>query len=635
MRTWIPCALLCGAALGQAPSVAHTLYQKIAPSVLVLEVHSAAGEVIALGSGFVISEGRVVTNAHVCNAGEVYVEVGPAKIPAQPEAKDVVNDLCILKVGAELGSKPLSLAAADPSPGDTIYVLGNPEGLSRTISSGLVSAVRTLDGKPAIQISAAISHGSSGSPVLNSEGEVVGVVSSMLSEGQNLNFAVPVRLLNELLTGGGTSPGFQALLAAAAKLDQRVQTDTFSSDPASPFIQDYKTLDGAYLKALAAAGSNYADVHTVYLKSPIASEAKLKAASAEVGLRDNADSESDLASALDGPQSYAAALAAVNRAVAMSTSPGANLYALQGEILNDNKEWNAADAAFRRARAISPQPSDPGYVPKLLRGLTLADYHLGRYAESNAWFQSLAAAGHAIAFDWEQQAQRLVGESDWADAAAAYQQAATLADQGSPAFYPAYSLWQSTATSFQVATQPDAELAAARHCVGDGTGKQDASVSVAACYVDIAEVLNSRAVYGAALQEANQAVALDPTYAWAYDEQAVADEGLQQYQDGITAEQTALSLSDGKFADMHFRLGNLYFDQQDWQQAGESFQQAAQIDKSDAASAYNAGLCLAKQGDNTDALPWFQEVLKRNPDADLRSKTEREISLLDRILGVQ
>ena len=80
-----------------------------------------------------------------------------------------------------------------PAVGAPVVAVGNPQGLSRTVSTGIVSAVRLMDGRQMVQISAPISPGSSGGPVLNDRGEVVAIATSYLAEGQNLNFAVPVR----------------------------------------------------------------------------------------------------------------------------------------------------------------------------------------------------------------------------------------------------------------------------------------------------------------------------------------------------------------------------------------------------------------------------------------------------------
>jgi hypothetical protein len=103
---------------------------------------------------------------------------------------------------------------ASVHPGEEVVVIASPLGLSGAISTGIVAAVRdqglekerTFDGNAhmkswGLQITAPISHGSSGSPVLNAQGEVIGVVAATFSEGENVNFAIPVKLVTALLTG--------------------------------------------------------------------------------------------------------------------------------------------------------------------------------------------------------------------------------------------------------------------------------------------------------------------------------------------------------------------------------------------------------------------------------------------------
>jgi hypothetical protein len=95
----------------------------------------------------------------------------------------------------DTGGVPLPLSTVDVAVGDDILVAGNPEGLEASFSKGIVSGIRS--GSGLIQMDAAISPGSSGGPVVNQRGEVVGLAVSSLVEGQNLNFAVPVRYLRE------------------------------------------------------------------------------------------------------------------------------------------------------------------------------------------------------------------------------------------------------------------------------------------------------------------------------------------------------------------------------------------------------------------------------------------------------
>ena len=87
--------------------------------------------------------------------------------------------------------------------GETVYAVGNPRGLEGTFSDGIISSIRLLDGDKLIQITAPISRGSSGGPVLNQKGEAIGVSVLSVIDGQNLNFAIPSNYLKSLLTKVG------------------------------------------------------------------------------------------------------------------------------------------------------------------------------------------------------------------------------------------------------------------------------------------------------------------------------------------------------------------------------------------------------------------------------------------------
>jgi Trypsin-like peptidase domain len=83
--------------------------------------------------------------------------------------------------------------------GQHVVAIGNPEGLAGSVSDGILSALRQTDSMKLPQITAPISHGSSGGPILNDLGEVIGVAQSTLDKGQNLNFAVPINYLKPLI----------------------------------------------------------------------------------------------------------------------------------------------------------------------------------------------------------------------------------------------------------------------------------------------------------------------------------------------------------------------------------------------------------------------------------------------------
>jgi hypothetical protein len=175
---------------------AETIYKKTVNSTVTIETEEG------FGSGFFISTNLIVTNYHVIK-GSVeaycYSSNSPIKYKVQGYvAVDKSNDLVLLKI-IGLNRPALMFAAGLPHPGQNIYVIGTPIGLSATISSGIISGLRNFNSRELIQITAPISPGSSGGPVLNSQGLLVGVSVSQLAEGQNLNFAIPAKHLRGLL----------------------------------------------------------------------------------------------------------------------------------------------------------------------------------------------------------------------------------------------------------------------------------------------------------------------------------------------------------------------------------------------------------------------------------------------------
>ena len=187
---------------GGAPSVASVV-RRASAAVVLIRTFDSRGRVVALGSGFVAADGRVVTNAHVI-AGAASAEIvgagGQPLLTCQfAEALNVRLDVAILpRVGIARASR-LDLAAASPAVGEHIVAIGAPEGLTNTVSDGIVSAVRSVEARTLLQITAPISKGSSGGPLLNMSGQIVGIAAAMLSEGQNLNFAVPAAEIRMML----------------------------------------------------------------------------------------------------------------------------------------------------------------------------------------------------------------------------------------------------------------------------------------------------------------------------------------------------------------------------------------------------------------------------------------------------
>ena len=154
---------------------------------------------LGYGSGFILDDELIVTNVHVIEgSSSAYVLLnGQEKkyTVSSYVAIDKTNDLVILKVPGLYGSKINLGSETLPEIGEKVYAVGNPKGLNGTFSEGIVSGIREPTLNQILQITAPISPGSSGGPVLNSSGQLVGVAFASFSAGQNLNFAIPVKYL--------------------------------------------------------------------------------------------------------------------------------------------------------------------------------------------------------------------------------------------------------------------------------------------------------------------------------------------------------------------------------------------------------------------------------------------------------
>jgi hypothetical protein len=200
-------ALVALALLVAAPASAQQLSpRQIAaqarPGVVLITAKDGSST-IGRGSGFLVSDdGVLVTNRHVVEgATSLQVQLASGEVFDRVlfVSEDERRDLVVLRIP---GSRLSPLIIADDRSvevGDPVYVMGNPMGLEGTFSDGLVSARRVLDGVALIQITAPISPGSSGGPVLDHSGRVIGVATLSMREGQNLNLAVPARYASGLI----------------------------------------------------------------------------------------------------------------------------------------------------------------------------------------------------------------------------------------------------------------------------------------------------------------------------------------------------------------------------------------------------------------------------------------------------
>lgn len=196
--------VLAGWAWHRSSTALPRLIATVSRSTVVIETRDGNGNSLGSGSGFFVDPSTVITNQHVVlGANEATVTVvgtSESYIVEGLLAIDHDADVAALKIfGAHHSSLALHVGSQVPT-GTRVVVVGSPLGLTGSASEGIVSAVRAPDQRDGLQISAAISPGSSGGPVVLQDGEVVGVVRASRTAGQNLNFAIPAAAVQRLLS---------------------------------------------------------------------------------------------------------------------------------------------------------------------------------------------------------------------------------------------------------------------------------------------------------------------------------------------------------------------------------------------------------------------------------------------------
>jgi S1-C subfamily serine protease len=181
---------------------ARQIAQEAFPSVVLLVMQDSNGQPTSLGSGFVLRDGIVATNHHVITgAASGYCRVVGKNMKYEVAGTvgiDETHDLAIVAVN---GLKAPAMPVGDSSQvavGDEVFAVGNPQGLEGTFSQGIISAVRRVDNETFFQLTAPISPGSSGGPILDSSGKTIGIAVATFTGGQNLNLAIPSSYLNAL-----------------------------------------------------------------------------------------------------------------------------------------------------------------------------------------------------------------------------------------------------------------------------------------------------------------------------------------------------------------------------------------------------------------------------------------------------
>ncbi len=186
-------------------------------AVVTIQALDASGQLMASGTGFFVTEGYVITAAHVLeDAAGCRIEMSDGQQQrCSVAAADTAKDVAMLMVSGRPAVTLRWGTSESMKDGDDVTVISNPLGqLPGTVSRGIISASRVVNGTKLLQISAAISHGSSGAPVLNARGQVIGIVRSTIEAGQSLNFATATDAIRNLNNDQVAVAEGQALLSS-------------------------------------------------------------------------------------------------------------------------------------------------------------------------------------------------------------------------------------------------------------------------------------------------------------------------------------------------------------------------------------------------------------------------------------
>src|SRR5215470_16222379 len=253
--------LLIPAPIRSSQDLLPELVRRIKPSAVAIETFDSRGEKLSRGSGFFVEADRIVTNRHVLE-GAFRADVHAANGAVFPVrgvlAVDAEGDVALLKIDPPAPPiRALPLDKTSPQEGESVVVIGNPLGLEGSVTNGIVSAVRDIPtfGR-IIQITAPISSGSSGSPVVNMQGQVIGIATLQITGGQSVNFAIPSQRISQLQL---STPMSLADLVVASGRNKRAKAVQYFRDGLSFLSKDDCEKAVVSFEKATESDSNYAE----------------------------------------------------------------------------------------------------------------------------------------------------------------------------------------------------------------------------------------------------------------------------------------------------------------------------------------------------------------------------------------
>ena len=335
------------------------LVRRIKPSAVAIATFDSRGEKLSRGSGFFIDFDRVVTNRHVIDnayRAEIHSSNGNVYPVKGVLAVDAEADMALLLVEAPANQiRPLPLDQTSPQEGESVVVIGNPFGLEGSVSNGIVSAVRVIPtyGR-IIQITAPISPGSSGSPVVNMQGQVIGVATLQITGGQSVNFAIPSERISQLQIAALMS---LSDLVAATGRNKRAKAVQYFRDGLSFLSQDDCEKALPYFEKAVDSDNNYAEAwaQTGFCREKLGRHGEaIDASRKAVALRPSSESYFNIGLANYYLKQYREAAEAYRQAIRLEPYNAADAYYALGLVYRD---WGRADdeiQSYKQAIKLKP-----------------------------------------------------------------------------------------------------------------------------------------------------------------------------------------------------------------------------------------------------------------------------------------
>ena len=356
---WFLLLLLTPLRIEASQDLLPELVRRIKPSAVAIETFDVRGEKLSRGSGFFVESDRVVTNRHVLEGAyraEVHSSSGAVFPVRGVLAVDAEGDIALLKIDPPATPiKPLPLDKTSPQEGESVVVIGNPLGLEGSVTNGIVSAVRDIPtfGR-IIQITAPISSGSSGSPVVNMQGQVIGLATLQITGGQSVNFAIPSERISQLQVASMMS---LADLVASAGRNKRAKAVQFFRDGLSFLSKDDCEKALPYFEKAVESDSNYAEAwaQSGFCNEKLGRHAEaLEASKKAVSLRPSAESYFNIGLANYYLKQYRDSAEGYRQSIKLDPYNSADAYYALGLVYRD---WGKADEeiqAYKQAIRLRP-----------------------------------------------------------------------------------------------------------------------------------------------------------------------------------------------------------------------------------------------------------------------------------------